>query len=155
MIKTKNREYWDVNNLHGWTMLQKLPVNWFKWVEYSSQFNEDFIKSCNEENEERFFIWIWCSISLKKLHHVDHDLSLLPERLKIEKVEKFVANVHDKSEDVIHIRNLKQALNSGLVLKKVQILIRFNQKAWLKPNIDKNTDLRKEAKNDFEKTFPS
>ena len=155
MIKTKNREYWDVNNLHGWTMLQKLPVNWFKWVEYSSQFNEDFIKSCNEENEERFFIWIWCSISLKKLHHVDNDLSLLPERLKIEKVEKFVANVHDKSEDVIHIRNLKQALNSGLVLKKVQILIRFNQKAWLKPNIDKNTDLRKEAKNDFEKTFPS
>ena len=75
--------------------------------------------------------------------------------MKIEKVEKFVANVHDKSEDVIHIRNLKQALNSGLVLKKVQILIRFNQKAWLKPNIDKNTDLRKEAKNDFEKTFPS
>ena len=75
--------------------------------------------------------------------------------MKIEKVEKFAANVHDKSEDVIHIRNLKQALNSGLVLKKVQILIRFNQKAWLKPNIDKNTDLRKEAKNDFEKTFPS
>ena len=45
---------------------------------------------------------------------------LLPERMKIEKVEKLVANLHDKNEYVIHIRNLKQALNHGLALKKVQ-----------------------------------
>ena len=38
--------------------------------------------------------------------------------MKIEKVEKLVANLHDKTEYVIHIRNLKQALNHGLVLKK-------------------------------------
>ena len=35
------------------------------------------------------------------------------ERTKIEKVEKLVANLHDKSEYVIHIRNLKQALNES------------------------------------------
>ena len=47
--------------------------------------------------------------------------------MKIEKVEKLVANLHDKTEYVIHIRNLKQALNHGLVLKKVHRMIKFNQ----------------------------
>ena len=73
--------------------------------------------------------------------------------MKIEKVEKLVANLHDKTEYVIHIRNLKQALNHGLVLKKVHRVIKFNQNAWLKPYIDMNTDLRKKAKTDFEKDF--
>ena len=73
--------------------------------------------------------------------------------MKIEKVEKLVANLHDKTEYVIHIRNLKQALNHGLVLKKVHRVIKFNQKAWLKPYIDMNTKLRQKAKNNFEKDF--
>ena len=63
--------------------------------------------------------------------------------MKIEKVEKLVANLHNKTEYVIHIRNLKQALNDGLVLKKVHTVTKFNQIAWLKPYIDMNTDLRK------------
>ena len=77
------------------------------------------------------------------------------KKLKIRKVEKLVANLHDKTEYVIHIRNLKQALNHGLVLKKVHRVIKFNQNAWLKPYIDMNTDLRKNTKNDFEKVFLS
>ena len=44
-------------------------------------------------------------------------------------------------------------LNRGLVSKKVHRIIKFNQKAWLKPYIDVNTDLRKKAKSDFEKDF--
>ena len=32
-------------------------------------------------------------------------------------------------------------------------VIQFNQKAWLKTNIDMNIKLRTEAKNDFEKDF--
>ena len=54
---------------------------------------------------------------------------------------------------VVHIRALKQALNHGLILKKVHRVIQFNQEAWLKPYIDMNTKLRKDAKNDFEKDF--
>ena len=73
--------------------------------------------------------------------------------MKIEKVEKLVANLHDKSEYIIHIRNLKQALNHRLVLKKVNRVIKFNQNAWLKPYIDVNTDLRIKSKNDFQKDF--
>ena len=73
--------------------------------------------------------------------------------MKIEKFKKLVANLYDKIEYVIHIRNLNQALNHGLVLKKIHRVIKFNQNAWLKPNIVMNTDLRKKAKNDFEKDF--
>ena len=53
----------------------------------------------------------------------------------------------------MHIKALKQALNHGLVFKKVHRVIQFNQKGWLKPYIDINTKLIKEAKNDFEKDF--
>ena len=53
----------------------------------------------------------------------------------------------------MHIRVLKQALNHGSVFKKLHRVIQFNQKDWLKPYIDMNTKLRKEAKNDFEKDF--
>ena len=56
----------------------------------------------------------------------------MPERIKIEKVEKLVTNLHDKTEYAIHIRNLKQALNHGLELKKVHRIIKLNQKSWLK-----------------------
>ena len=71
--------------------------------------------------------------------------------MKIEKVEKLAATVHNKIEYLIHIRNLKRALNHGLVLKKSHKVIKFNQNSWLKSYIDMNTDLRKKSKNDFEK----
>ena len=51
------------------------------------------------------------------------------------------------------LRALKQALNHGLILKKVHKVILFNQEAWLKPYIDMNIKLRTEEKNDFEKDF--
>ena len=72
---------------------------------------------------------------------------------EIEKVKKLVCNIEDKENYVVHIRALKQAFNKGLILKKVHRVIRFNQEAWLKPYIDMNTELRKEAKNEFEKDF--
>ena len=89
----------------------------------------------------------------KKLFSSHKDLPFLPERKKLEKVEKLVCSIEDKEKYVIHIRALKQALNHGLVLKDVHRVIKFNQEAWLKPYIDMNTKLRKEAKNDFEKDF--
>ena len=66
---------------------------------------------------------------------------------------KLVCNLHDKIDYVVDIRSLKQALNHGLILTKVHRVIQFNQEAWLKEYIDMNTELRKQAKNDFEKEF--
>ena len=73
--------------------------------------------------------------------------------MKIEKVERLAANSHDKTEYVIHIRNLKQTLNYRLVFNKVHKVIKFNQNVWPKPYIDMNTDVKEKAKNDFEKRF--
>ena len=83
---------------------------------------------------------------LKSIHDFHNDLSFLPERMKTEKVKKLVANFHHKTEYVIHIRNLKQALNLDLLSKKVRKVIKFNQNAWLKLYIGINTDLRKKSK---------
>ena len=66
--------------------------------------------------------------------------------MKIEKIGKLIANLNDKTEYVIHIRSLKQALNHELVLKKIHKLIKFNQNAWLKLYIDMNTVVRKKEK---------
>ena len=72
---------------------------------------------------------------------------------KNRKSRKVVAYLHDKTEYVFHIRNLKQALNHGLLLEKVRGVSKFNQEAWLKPYIDMNTKLKIKAQNDFEKDF--
>ena len=133
-------------------MSQKFPVNNFEWIKDTFQLNEDFIKNYNEESYEGYFLEVDVQY-IEKLHEPHKDLPFLPERMKIEKFEKLVATWYDKTEYGIHIRNLKQALNHGLVLKKVPRVIKFNQNPRLKPSIDINTDLRKKAKNDFEKNF--
>ena len=61
--------------------------------------------------------------------------------------------MYDKNKYVVHIRSLKQALDQGLILKKIHGVNQFDQEAWLKENTDMNTELRKQAKNDFEKDF--
>ena len=73
--------------------------------------------------------------------------------MKIIKSTKLVCNIRNKENYVVHIRALKQALDHGLKLTKVHRVIEFRQESWLKPYIDMNTELRKYAKNDFEKDF--
>ena len=99
-------------------MSQKLPVDNFEWIEGTSQFNEDFIRNCNEESYEGHFLDVDVQY-LEKLHEFYNYLQSQSERIKIEKVGKLVVNLDDKTEYVIHIRNLKQELNHGLALKKV------------------------------------
>ena len=127
-------------------MLQKLPGNSFEWIEDTSQFNEDFIKNYNEESDEVLFNILKYYMNLIMIYHF---------YLKIEKVKKLVTNLHDKTEFVSHIRNLKQVLNHGLITRIVHRVIKFSQKAWLKPYIDINTKLRQKAKNNFDKDCSS
>ena len=147
-------EYLDANNLYGWAMSQKLPVKGFKWVKQKklSKFNEDFIKKYDEDCNKGYFLEVDIDYP-KELFNLHKDLPFLPERKKVEKVEKLICSIEDKEKYVIHIRALKQALNHGLKLKKVRRVIQFKQKAWLKPYIVMNTELRTEAKNKFEIDF--
>ena len=147
-------QYLDVNNLYGWAMSKKLPVNGFKWIDNNETvepvINEDFIKNYDENNDKGYIFEIGVKYP-KRLHELHSDLPFLSERMEINKCKKLVCNLYNKKKYVAHINTLKQALNHGLKLKKIHRVIEFNQEAWLKPYIDMNTELRKLAKNDFEK----
>ena len=153
-------QYLDANNLYGWVMSKKLPVNGFKWTdndktaELSTKhvINEEFIKSYNEDNNKGYILEVDIKYP-KRLHKLHSDLPFLSERMEVNKCKKLVCNLFNKKKYVVHINSLKQALNHGLKLKKIHRVIEFNQKEWLKPYIDMNTELRKLAKNDFEKNL--
>ena len=79
--------------------------------------------------------------------HIDRPF--LPERKTNLKCNKFVCNIYDKENYIVHLRVLRQALIHGFtILKKVHRIIQFNQEAWRKPYIDMKTKL-----NNFEKYF--
>ena len=146
----KNKEcsyllYWNVNNLFAWPMSEKLLVNNSQSIKDPSQFIEDFIKKYNEMSDEGYFVEVNVQY-FEKLHEPDNDLPFLLFIMEIEKVKNLVAKLHDQTEYVIHIRNLKQSLHLGLASKKNYIEL------WnLELYIYMTTDLGKTAKNKFEK----
>ena len=145
-------QYLDANNLYGWAMSKKLPVNGFRWLDSDkiNEINEEFIKNYNE-NDNKGYIFEVDVRYPKRLHDLHSDLPFLPERMEINKCKKLICNLSNKKKYVIHVNSMKQVLNHGLKLKKIHRVIEFNQKEWLKPYIDMNTELRKASKNDFEK----
>ena len=142
-------QYLDANNLYGWAMSKKLPVNGFKWLD-NDKINEEFIKNYNENDKKGYILEVDVKYP-KTLHDLHSDLPFLPERMEINKCKKLVCNLYDKKKCVVHIKSLKQALNHGLKFEKIHGIIEFNQEAWLKPYIDMNTELRKLVRNNFEK----
>ena len=138
-------QYLDANNLCGWAMSQKLPVNGFKWINDVTEIDEKYIKNYDQDSDKGYILEVDVKYP-KKLHDLHSDLPFLPRRMKIDKCKKLVCNLCNKKKYIVHITSLKQALNHGLKLKKVHGIIEFNQEAWLKPYIDMNTELRKIAK---------
>ena len=135
--------YLDANNLYGWAMCKPLPTHGFKWM-----------------TEEELKDWksMPCILEVDlgypdNLHDLHNDYPLAPERLTVNKVEKLIPNLNDKTKYVIHHETLKLYLSLGLKLTKIHRGITFKESAWLKPYIDLNTDLRAKATNDFEKDF--
>ena len=123
--------YLDANNLYGWAMSQKLPVDGFKWVKKLSKFNERFIKDYDENSYKEYFPKVDVEYPKNLLNGValngiafsgaalnlHSDLPFLPERNKIKKCNKLVCNIQDKENYVVRIRALRQALNHGLIFK--------------------------------------
>ena len=117
-----------------------------------SKFDESFIKNYNENCNKRYCLEINVGY-LKNLFNLHSDLPFLPEGNKIKKCNKLVCNVHDKENYVVHIRALKQALNHGLIIKKVHRVIQFNQETWFKTINWHEYEIKNRRRNDFEKNF--
>ena len=88
-------QYLDANNLYGWAMSQKLPVNGFKWVNDVTEINEEFIKNYYENNNKGYILEVDVKYP-KKLHNLHSDLQFLPKRMKIDKCKKLVCNLRNK-----------------------------------------------------------
>ena len=145
--------YLDANNLYGSAMSEKLPIHSFKWLssgEMEKLFNNRVVQ-------------IWektpCILEVdleypEDLHDLHNDYPFCPERVECKNgVEKLIPNLRNKTKYVIHYKNLIQCLKAGMKLKEIHRGIKFIESAWLKPYIDKNTNLRTQAKNNFEKDF--
>ena len=144
-------QYLDANNLYGWAMFKKLPIEGCQWIDVK-EYAEEKIKSYDDNSNT----WAILKVDIeypKELHSLHKDLPFLCERRRLDKTSKLVTTLDDKKEYAIQISALKQALDHGLILKKVHNNLEFKQRAWMKPYIDKNTKLRSESKNDFEKDF--
>ena len=91
-----------------------------------TKYNEKFIKSFDEDSNRGWYILEVDLEYPKSLHDFHSDLAFLPERMRIHKCNKLVCNLFDKNKCIVHIIALKDALNHGLVLKKVHRVIKFN-----------------------------
>ena len=86
--------YLGANNLYGWAMSQKRPVNGFEWVEDLSHFKKDFKKNYNENSDNGYLLEVDFEYP-KNLFNLHRDLPFLHERKKIGKYNKLVCDFHD------------------------------------------------------------
>ena len=104
-------------------MMKKPPVRGFKWGNVKD-YDENLIKDCNENGKYGMIFEVDIEYPEKVvLKH--EDLASLPERRKINGVEKLITTLEDKKRYVVHLVALKQAVNYGLTLKKIHRVIEF------------------------------
>ena len=158
--------YLDANNLYGYAMSQFLPIGNYKFEDVN-KFTIDFIKNIKDDDKTGYILDVDIDYP-EELHDLHNDYPLLPQStnfkpspimdnmrkelgLTEDKINKLIPNLNNKINYVIHYRNLKQAIELGLILKKVNKVISFDQKPFLKDFIDFNTKKRAETKLDYEK----
>jgi len=149
-------------------MSQRLPTGNFKWLDPETVN----LKSYNENSDKGIILDVNSNCP-KKLHDYFNEYPLCPEKLIITedmlsdyarklkeennvssgRVSKLVTTIYDKEKYVIHYRNLQQCLELGMKITKIHRVLEFSQRPWLKEYIDFNTEMRKNAKNSFEKDF--
>ena len=98
-------QYLDANNLYGWVMSKKLPVNGFKWLDSDNinEINEDFIKNFDENNDKGYILEVNVKYP-KRLHELHSDLPFLSERMEVNKSKKLVCTLFNKKKYVAHIK---------------------------------------------------
>ena len=143
-------QYLDADNLYGWAMSQKLPTGGFKWIDVDKS---KVLKLLEKKDTNQGFIFEVDLDYPESLWDSHNDYPLAPEKVKVDKIDKLICSFLPKKHYVLHYKNLKQYLQEGMILKKVHRRIKFYQSPAMEPYIRKNTNLRKAAKNAFEKDF--
>ena len=159
--------YLDSNNLYGFAMSQPMPTGGFKWIDYS-----DHILDTPADSSTGFILEV--DLAYPPALHAEHnDYPLAPEQMAVTKdmmspyqqklvedlelgaasfnCKKLIPNLMPKQRYVLHYRNLQLYRQLGMEIVKVHKVLAFHQTPWMAPYIAKNTELRKLAKNDFEK----
>ncbi|XP_043280369.1 uncharacterized protein [Venturia canescens] len=142
--------YFDVNNLYGRAMMEYLPQGGFEWF---TGHNVDFL---NVPDDSPVGYILEVDLDYPENCHDSHkDLPLCPEHKSApgSKQNKLMTTLEPKKRYILHYRNLKQAVQQGMKLVRVHRVLKFRQSAWLRPYIELNSELRKRARNEFEKNL--
>ena len=161
--------YLDMNNLYGWVMSGYLPYGGFKWLKNVDGFD---VNSISEKSPIGYILEVDLEYP-DELHVLHNDYPLAPEKLaipydmlsdyckkiadeygiKVGDVMKLIPNLGNKTNYVLHYRNLQLYLSLGMRLTKTHEVLKSKQSDWMKKYIDFNTGKRTNAANSFEKDF--
>ena len=150
-------------------MSEYLPYGRFKWSKNIDEFD---IMSISDKSPIEYFLEVDLEYP-DELHELHNDFPLAPEKIaassdmlskyckkipykyeiKVGGVEKFISNLGNKTNYVVHYRNLQLHLSLGMKLTKIHRVLKFKQSDRMKKYIDFNTKKRMNATNDFEKLF--
>ncbi len=159
----------DVTSIYAGTMTKPLPIGGFKWVTDSVPLDQ--ILSTPADSAVGYYVEVDLRYP-QNLHDIHNDFPLAPEKRVVEakwlssyqlattvakpnqaKVPKLLETLWDKLHYTCHYENLKFYHSQGLQIVKLHRVLQFQQKCWMRPYIDLNTERRKAAKDDFEKSF--
>ena len=108
-------QYLDANNLYGWEMSKKLPVNGFKWLD-SNKINEEFIKNYYENVKKGYILEVDVKYP-KESHGLHSGVLFLPERMEINICKKLVCNLYDKKICCTY-KVIKASIKSWIKVKR-------------------------------------
>ena len=148
--------------------MEKLPYSEYEWVQNTSDFDFERI---NLDGDTGYILEVDLEYP-KKYHYLHNDFPLAPETSEIAldeiskysqkcflasnntgnyKAKKLVSTCFDRENYVVHIKNLRLYVSLGMKVKKIHRVLKFHQKSFLKPFIQKCTEERKKAITLFEK----
>jgi len=157
--------YGDANNLYGHSMSQYLPVGDFKWN--TEEWTKEKILNISDTADKGYKFKVDLRIP-ENLHDHFNNYVPCPENIIIKKdklnkwqqedyrqtkIKKLCCSFDEKIDYIVDYRYLKLCLSLGVELVKVSKVLEYSQKPFLKDYIELNTDLRKNAQNDFETDF--
>ena len=150
-----------MNNLYGWAMSDYLPCGRSKWLKNIDKFD---VMSISEKSPIGCFLEVDFEYT-DEFHELHNGFPLAPEKLAVssdmlskccknigDKYE-IKANLGNKSNYVVHYRNLQLYLTLGMKLAKIHRVLKLKQSDWMKKYINCNTEKRMNVANDFEKDF--